>query len=559
MRIDMKKRSPFAGAWAWWLGPPEPGNTPTATATFSHPQAMDGLPALAAALAICGVLGGVSLLVPPFIHWDSANGFLAWRSTLLGAGDSVIIGPDHSNIAHDTTYFLTFVSPGQYLLPGAVSLLGMPLGIAITLTVALSLLVSLIGWVMVVRVFAPRTSLAILVAVLIGSFHYSTHAFSTYYGGEILLQAITPWLVLASYRVPEMEVVPAALLVACAVFCAFLAKLTGLIVVAAALLAWALINLAFRRRITRGMVGGASGALAALAIIYVTFLYRGGTAVSETNWSLPFDSIAFAALDPWVAGMSWSDPIGLIYFYLTRVNLTPTAYLVIVLPPALLVAGLVLFWRPQTINEKKFRLFCLWFYGLMAAVFIVLFIHGAALAVDEHHFRSAGTLLLVCALMSAFTAGTPRWARSLFLVFCAVMALYGLASFSYHELMTAKGRTLDRTSWTNQSVFDTAAIDFLREAYARERRDALFVLSSYQLAVTLPVDARIIVIDPDYETESTITTRRYSGRVPGHAFVLIPNGISDTSKGRALLSALSDYPSNGWQRKTFLNMIVYFQ
>ena len=210
------------------------------------------------------------------------------------------------------------MSPGQYLVPGAISLLGVPLGIAMTLTVALSLLASLIGWVMVVRAFSPRTSLALLVAVLIGSFHYSTHAFSTYHGGEILLQAVTPWLVLTAYRVPEIDVVPAALLVAGAVFFAFFAKLTGLIVVAAALVAGSLVSFAFDRRITRGMIGGALGALATLAVIYVTFLSRGWTAVSETNWSLPFENIAFASLAPWVAGMSLADPIGLIYFALTN-------------------------------------------------------------------------------------------------------------------------------------------------------------------------------------------------------------------------------------------------
>jgi hypothetical protein len=57
-----------------------------------------------------------------------------------------------------------------------------------TLTVTLALLASLIGWVMVVRTFAPRTSLAILAVVPIGSFHYPTHEFSRYHGGEIPLQ-----------------------------------------------------------------------------------------------------------------------------------------------------------------------------------------------------------------------------------------------------------------------------------------------------------------------------------------------------------------------------------
>jgi hypothetical protein len=151
----------------------------------------------------------------------------------------------------------------------------------------------------------PPNNFTIVVAVLIGSFHYSTHAFSTYHGGKILLQAATPWLILTAYPVPQIDLVPAAVLVVGAVLFAFFAKLTGLIIVAAALVASSLVGLKFSRR-------------------------------------------------------------------------------------------------------------------------------------------------------------TPRWARHLFLVLCALMALYGVASFSYHELTTAKGQSLDRASWTNQRMFDAAAIDFAR-------------------------------------------------------------------------------------------------
>lgn len=105
----------------------------------SHRQAIDRVLALIAALAICAVLGGISLLVPPFIEDDSASGFEAWHGTLLGALNSVI-APDPANIAQDSVEFQTRWSPGQYLVPGAVSLLGLPLGAAMTLTVALALL-----------------------------------------------------------------------------------------------------------------------------------------------------------------------------------------------------------------------------------------------------------------------------------------------------------------------------------------------------------------------------------------------------------------------------------
>jgi hypothetical protein len=523
------------------------------------------VPALIATLAICGILGGISLLVPPFIDTDSGGGFLAWRGTLLGAVNSIIV-PDYEDIVRDTAGFLTLWSPGQYLVPGAISLLGVPLGIAMTLTVALALLASLVGWIMVVRAFAPSTSLAILVVVLIGSFHYSTHAFSTYHGGEILLQAATPWLVLAAYRVPEMGAVRAALLAAGAVLVAFLAKHTGLIVVAAALVAGSLVHFSLCRRITHGMIGGAFGALAAFAILYLAFLSRGDNpAGSVAPWSLPFRGIAFACLVPWVAGMSWSDPMGLIFFP-NWFSCVPTAFLALIVPLAILVASLVLFWRPRTTSEKKFKLFSLFFYGIVASVFILLYIHGSNISMEERHFRSAGTLLFVCALTSALTAGTPRWIRGLFLFLCALMGLYGLTSFSYHEFMTAKGQSLDRTSWTNQRIFDAAAIDFARTAYAQEGRNALFVLPSFQLEVTLPINARAHAIDLNWATELEIKSLRYSGRVPGHVFVLMPNtifdtknGILDTSKGPALLSAFTDYAPNAWNRKTFTNMTVFFQ
>jgi hypothetical protein len=82
--------------------------------------------------------------------------------------------------------------------------------------------------------------------------------------------------------------------------------------------------------------------------------------------------------------------------------------------------------------------------------------------------------------------------RGLFLVLCALMALYGIASFSSRALTAANGRSFDRTSWTNQRDYDAAAIDFARQAYVREGRDALFVVTSPQIPVTLLTNARIL-------------------------------------------------------------------
>jgi hypothetical protein len=557
----MKKPLAQLGAWNRLLDSTVKDNIPTPTASLAHPQAINCAPALIAAFAICGVLGGISLLVPPSIDWDSAIGFLAWRGTLLGAVNS-IIEPDRSNIARDTVSFLTWWSPGQYLVPGAISLLGLPLGAAMTLTVTLALLCCLIGWMVVVREFAPNTTSALLVVVSVGSFRYSTHAFTSYHGGEILLEAVTPWLILAALSIPAMNVLRAALLAAGAVLVAFIAKLTGLIVVAASLVAACLVSTVLSRRITQGVVGGALGAVMALIVIYVSFLSRGSTPATGINWSLPLKTIAGSFFSPWVAGMSWGD---LSIFF--RPNWggvsvdVPIGYLAIIAPVALLIMYIIVGSRLQTTDAIQLRRFALLFYGMTVTCFIVLYIKGGAhISFEERHFRSAGTLLFLCALISAFAAGTPAWIRGSFLVLCALMALYGVASFSNHELRTAKGQSLDRASWTNQGMFDAAAIDFAREIYAREGRDALFVLPLFgqaQSAVTMPVDARILVMNFDFEPESAFVGR-YFGRVPGHVVVLVPNNMFDTSKG-VVLSAFTDYAPDAWNRKTFANTSVYFQ
>ena len=89
--LEMKKPLAQLGAWNRLLDSTVKDNIPTPTASLAHPQAINCAPALIAAFAICGVLGGISLLVPPFINSDSGHGFLAWRGTLVGAVNSIIV------------------------------------------------------------------------------------------------------------------------------------------------------------------------------------------------------------------------------------------------------------------------------------------------------------------------------------------------------------------------------------------------------------------------------------------------------------------------------------
>src|SRR5262249_49136435 len=65
-----------------------------------------------------------SLYIPPTIVSDSGVGFLALRSMLEGGPFNSITAPDPANIANDVAIFLTWWSPGQYLVPGSFIWLG---------------------------------------------------------------------------------------------------------------------------------------------------------------------------------------------------------------------------------------------------------------------------------------------------------------------------------------------------------------------------------------------------------------------------------------------------
>ena len=501
------------------------------------------------------------------MYSDSGEGFLAWRGTLLGRLNCIIV-PDSENISYDSARFLNLWSPGQYIFPGVISLSGVQLGMAITITCALCFLLGLLGWIKVSKKFLPNSKAIIAIVFAVGLFRYSTLPFGIYNGGEVLLQAVTPWIILGTFKVPYLSAMRAGLLAGGLVFIAFLTKITGLIVVGSGLIAGGMVALRRMRRVTPGMVGGSVSALIVVGAIYELFLSKGSTQLSRAwapgqggiNWSFPLDGVIFSVAGPWVAGISWTDLLAWIFLHPGRELVQSWVALVwFMVPPALIVASLVVLWEAKTESESDLRTFTVWFYGVTVATFVLLYILRADVGYEERHFRSAGTLLFVAALIGSIGPKVPDWLRYTFVALVVSMALYGLASFSSRALAAADGHAIDLTSWTNQPLVDQSAIRYLQAEYLHEGREALFVIPSPDIVVTLPLEARVIALHIDFQRETEIAALRYRGRVPGHIFILIQNRIADSPKGEALLRAFVDYNPQTWTRKTFSTSTVFIQ
>ena len=92
---------------------------------------------------------------------------------MRGAFNS-ITAPDPANIANDVVTFLTWWSPGQYLVPGSFIWLGTSYGLALSLTALIATLIGVVGWIQVARSFAVSSFVLFVFVLGLSTFSYVT-------------------------------------------------------------------------------------------------------------------------------------------------------------------------------------------------------------------------------------------------------------------------------------------------------------------------------------------------------------------------------------------------
>jgi hypothetical protein len=525
--------------------------------------------AIVLAFAICGLFTLAGLLVPPTLSHDPAWGMQEWRSYRAGNPINTVTHPDVKDISRDQADLLTWWSPGQYLVPGALTLLGFRLGTALSIVAGASLLCCLLGWIQVGKHFALSPRIILLLVACIGTFRYSTLPFGVYNGGEILLQGFTPWLILAACSIPSMSALRAAGLACLAILIAFFLKLTGVMVASVAFFACGLEALIRLKRVTVGMIAGAFGAIVAFAILYGAWFSRGSTPASGTGWSFRAADVLFAWGAPWGAGVSWTDMFTSLMLNFRHPvlsgsdaesgNLAITIWL-LVIPTLLFLTILVQGWRRRSQDENLARLLqiTIFFYAAYALAMSAIFLRGGDVSLEERHLRAAGMLIFVCALATASRLRPRSPSRLSLGALCALMSLYGCFAFAYRARSTKRSE-IDHYSGTYQPSVDESAIEFLRTTFAQQGRDALIVLPSPEAASAFSPSVRILTNHIEFEPEETISSRTYRGKVRGSVYVVVPARMEQSVKTTLLLKEFIDYPLEGWEKRSFGSSIVFVQ
>src|SRR5471030_1103081 len=148
-------------------------------------------------LIIVGLTTAMGILIfitPPSLFPDPSWGFLVMRSMQMGSGFNLLVGPDHDNISKNATTFLSWWSPGQYLVPYFFkSVLRINVGQASALTIVLGNLSGLAGFYYFFKKigFTKIIVAGALLFIVCQQVFWLPYAF--YNGGEVLLFAFEGW------------------------------------------------------------------------------------------------------------------------------------------------------------------------------------------------------------------------------------------------------------------------------------------------------------------------------------------------------------------------------
>lgn len=143
--------------------------------------------------ALVAVYAVIAFVVAPAMYPDSGWGFVVSESMARGGPFNRIVEPALDDLSRDSSAFSGLWSPGQYMLPHALRLLGLKLGPALVIVTIVFTALGLVGWQAFYASWGfPPLTVAIAVALIAGSRAIAL-PFGIYNGGELLLFGTVPW------------------------------------------------------------------------------------------------------------------------------------------------------------------------------------------------------------------------------------------------------------------------------------------------------------------------------------------------------------------------------
>ncbi|MFB9844087.1 hypothetical protein [Mucilaginibacter ginsenosidivorans] len=500
------------------------------------------------------VLGIMIFIAPPSIFPDPANGFRVMRSMQLGGGFNRLITPDADNLTKNTSEFLTWWSPGQYLVPYTFKLLiGVNTGQASALTITLCQLLGLGGFYAFFKKigFSPLISSLSLLFIACQQFFVVPYVF--YNGGEILLFAFLGWFL---YGCTAINTVgwQLTLFVLLAGWIGFFCKSSVVWMYAAGLLfLWMrLSSLRPSAEWIRNAVWIGLPAIVSMVSIWLFFLSKGQNPASvSAGVKLSLKAIFFPLASPILSGFSVDDlSHGLIYHTGKAIFSNTEAIILLALLAFLslwLIQGVV-----RAVPDKNYKLLVRVFYIASVIFFCIAYLRQMTISYEARHFRIIGLIVVpgVLYLLSKVKLPVYRVAFGLIWAGIAVSSvIYIVKGYSFNGTKSARG-----FSGIAQQAIDQKALNEVI-ALDKKNRDAIFVFVNESLGLEIRHN-RVVTLNPIGDDLRIDYDDYEQGGHAGPLYIILPESYAGP-KEKFILKSFPDY--KGWYGSMLSDNYVMYE
>jgi len=474
-------------------------------------------------IAVIALLMAVMAIViwvyPPSLYPDPVWGFRVLQGMKNGGGFNILTTPAIDNLAKNTSSFLTWWSPGQYLTPYFFqSLFGISLSHASVLTIIFGNFLGLTGFYfffLKARFTKNLAAISLLFIVLQEAF-WTPYAYYT--GGEVLLFGFLGWFLLGCISFNKIDA-KTILFIILSGWIGFFCKSSFMWIYASGLLClWLRLTTGlplYFERLKKGVIL-AIPAVISLGVIYVLYLSKGENPASISGgFKLSFQAITYPIAAPLLSGFSFDDLFnGLIDGdnWFTPAEIVPLLALLAILS-VLLIIEIV-----RQLPHKDYRRMLVIFYGMAILFFSYSFLRQTTISYEARHLRVIG-LLMTPGLIYLVGLSKTQF-RVVFFLLC-IPITYKSFNYAIKTLPANKNGAHASTGFSQQFI-DQPSLDYMLNL-DKINDDAVFVFNTADVSLEIQHHRSIVITDPDNQSEATT----YSGHA-GPLYMLLPAGMSAT-------------------------------
>lgn len=471
------------------------------------------------ATSLLTLIAGVLIFIhPAAIFPDPSWGFQVMRGMRMGGGFNMLPSPDMADLAKNNPTFLSWWSPGQYLVPSFfVSVFKLNIGQTNAVVAAICSLTGLAGFYACFKKIGFSATIAALSIAFIACQEAFAIPFVFYNGGEVLLFAFVGWFLYGCTCFTKANWQEMTFLFVSGIIGFFCKSSFIWIFFSGIFYLW--LRLSSGKKITQWLLNGISvgiPAVLALAFIYAVYLSKGDNPASDSGGlKLMWETFSFPMASPLLAGFSVDDLTNGLINHAGPAIFNPTWAIIVLIMLALISLSLVIYLY-KTIPYTNYKLLLAVFYTISVLFFGVTFLRQANISYESRHLRLIGLIITPGVIYLITKLGNIYR-----IVFGLVWLLIAYTSFKYLSAGYHRNRNAAHGSTgIAQEFIDQSALNYIT-LLDEQQRNAIFVFVSPDLGLEIKHN-RIITFDP---IDDNLTADEDIYAYMGHAgplYIILP-------------------------------------